>query len=151
VQRDRGASTDGPQRLQLREERLRVSKQQEQAGTVKLGTRITEHTETVDVPVREERVVIERTPGSGKVVAGGAELKEGQTIEVPVTRERVNVQKEAVVTEEVNVRKEATQRTEHVQDTVRKEELAVDDKGGLAAERGEATTKQERPGPGRKA
>jgi uncharacterized protein (TIGR02271 family) len=125
----------GARRLQLMEERLKVNKTPEQAGTVRLGKRITEHTETVNVPVREERVVIERTPGSGQAVAGGRELKEGETIEVPVTRERVEVTKEPVVAEEVNVRKEATERTEQAQETVRKEELDVQDQAGLVADR----------------
>ena len=122
---------EGARRLQLMEERLKVNKQREQAGTVRLGKRITEHTETVNVPVREERVVIERTPGSGQPAAG-RELREGETVEVPVTRERVEVTKQPVVAEEVNVRKETTERTHQAQETVRKEELAVDDRGGLA-------------------
>jgi len=117
------------QSVELREERLRVEKQPEQAGAVRLGKQVTEHTETVDVPVREERVVVERTPGGGQ--PAGREIgRDDQTIEVPVERERVNVEKEAVVAEEVNVRKEATERTEQVQETVRKEELEVDDQTG---------------------
>jgi uncharacterized protein (TIGR02271 family) len=128
---------EGARRLQLMEERLRVNKQQEAAGTVRLGKRITEHTETVNVPVREERVVIERTPGSGRTATDGTPLGEGETIEVPVMKERVEVTKEPVVTEEVSVRKEATERTEQAQQTVRKEELDVDDKSGLVRNTGE--------------
>jgi uncharacterized protein (TIGR02271 family) len=116
----------GAQRLQLMEERLNVDKQRYHAGEVKVGKRITEHTETVNVPVREERVIIERTTATGQVAAGDRELKEGETIEVPVMAERVNVTKEPVVTEQVNIRKEATERTETAQDTVRREELVVD-------------------------
>lgn len=119
------SGTEQPYRLQLREERLRVQKQQEQAGEVTLGKRVTEHTETVNVPLREERVVIERTPGSGQPVAG-ATLKDGETIEVPVMRETATTEKEAVVTEEVTARKEVTERQERVSDTVRKEELVVE-------------------------
>jgi uncharacterized protein (TIGR02271 family) len=133
-------SGEAAKRLQLMEERLKVNKQQEQAGTVRLGKRITEHTETVNVPVREERVIIERTPGNGQAAAEGRPLGEGETIEVPVTKERVEVTKEPVVSEEVTVRKEATERSEQAQETLRKEELDVDDKSGLARTDGGSAT-----------
>ena len=133
----------GAQRLQLLEERLRAVKQQEQAGAVRLGKRIIERQETVNVPVREERVVIERTPVSGQATPGEITARENETIEVPVMRERVQVEKEAVVTEEVNVRTEATERQEQIQETVRKEELVVEDEGGVVAERGGATEQYE--------
>jgi len=129
----------GAQRLQLMEERLRVQKQQEQAGAVRIGKRITERTETVNVPLREERVIIERTAASGRPVEGGVELKDGQTIEVPVMRETATANKEAVVTEEVHVRKEVTEREERVSDTVRKEELVVDGDQNLVSDGGRAT------------
>ena len=48
-------------------------------------------------------------------------------------RERAEVAKETVVTEEVNVRTEATEHEEQVQETLRKEELVVEDPAHLAA------------------
>ncbi len=123
----------GAQRLQLLEERLRAVTQQEQAGVVRLGKRIVERQETVSVPVREERVVIERTPVQGEA-RGGAITGQDETIDVPVMRERAAVEKETVVTEEVNVRTEATERQEQVHETVRSEELVVEDPAQLVAE-----------------
>lgn len=137
---------EGAQRLQLLEERLRVSKEAHQAGAVRLGKRITEHTETVHVPVREERVIIERQPGSGQVPAD-TELGVGETIEVPLTRERVVINKEPVVVEEIAVRKEAIEREEQVQETVRREELAVEDPTGRVVRNREGAPErgQDRP------
>ena len=132
---------EGAQRLQLLEERLRAVTQAEQAGAVRLGKRLVERQETLTVPVREERVVIERTPVSGEATPGEITERENETIDVPVMRERVQVEKEAVVTEEVNVRTEATERQEQVQETVRKEELVVEDEGGVVTDRG-GTTEQ---------
>ena len=126
---------EGAQRLQLLEERLRVEKERYQAGTVTIGKRITERTETLEVPVREERVVIERLPGSGQVLDRAAEPGE-EAIAIPVMKERVNVGKEAVVSEEVEVRKEIVEDREQVRETVRKEQLVVDDPAELAAEPG---------------
>jgi uncharacterized protein (TIGR02271 family) len=117
---------EGTQRLQLMEERLQATKQREQAGQVTLGKRITERQETVNVPLREERVVIERSPGSGQP-APGRELREGETVDVPVMKETAQVEKQPYVREEVGVRKEAVERTEQVQGTVRREELEVKD------------------------
>jgi uncharacterized protein (TIGR02271 family) len=119
-----------PGRLQLREERLRVGTEAEEVGAVRLGKRVVEHTETVSVPVTEERVIIERTPGTGE--ARGGEIRAtDETIEVPVMKERVAVDTETVVAEEVDVRKDVTERTERVQDTVRREELVVDGEGDI--------------------
>jgi uncharacterized protein (TIGR02271 family) len=84
--------------------------------------------------VREERVVIERTPGSGQP-AGGTQLREGETIDVPVMKERVKAEKEVVVADEVSVRKETTERTQPVQETLRREELTVDDPDHVVTDR----------------
>lgn len=125
---------EGAERLQLMEERLQVNKNQFEAGRVRLGKHIVERTETVNVPVREERVVIERTPGSGEVSYDGRNLDEGETIEVPVMREEVEVTKTPVVAEEVGLRKESRERSEQVQETLRREELDVEGDDSLMAE-----------------
>lgn len=119
------AAAEGGYHLTLREEHLNATTQRERAGEVQIGKRITEHTEAVDVPLQQERVVLERRPLEPR--ATDATIGENQTIEVPVQGERATVQKEQRVTEEVDVRKEAVQRTQQVQGTVRKEELTVDE------------------------
>jgi uncharacterized protein (TIGR02271 family) len=128
VERERLEDED-EETLRLREERLRVGKEREQAGEVRLGKQVVERTETAEVPLREERVVIERR-AVNKPADGDVDLRE-KTIEVPVERERAVVEKEAVVTEEVGVRKEAVERTQQVQGTVRKEELVVEGEGDV--------------------
>lgn len=133
-------SKEGAQRLQLLEEHLTANKERYQAGNVTLGKRVIERQETMEVPVTEERVVIERRPASD---ATSGEIGQDKTIEVPVERERVNVSKETTATEEVDVRKEAVQRNERVQGTVRKEELVVEDQGNLV-QGGNATTSGQR-------
>ena len=124
------AAADAGYRLQLREERLRVATERERAGEVQLGKRVVERTETAEVPLREERVVIERRPGSGEVV-GGEIIGEDESVAVDVTRERPVVEKEVVVAEEVDVRTETVQRTERVEATLRREELAVEEQGDV--------------------
>lgn len=134
-----GLGDTSPHQLQLRAERLRVEKQQEQAGAVRLSKRVVEHLEIVQVPLREERLLIECLPGSGRVFVGDRELQEGETMEVTIMRERIVVNKESVVSEEIRVRKETVERTEQVRETLREEQLTVNDPDGLVEERHGAT------------
>lgn len=125
---------EGARRLQLLEEKLRVSKQREQAGEVHIGKRLVSEQRSLSVPLRQERLVVERRPGGGQPAqsVGFGE----QTVAVPLTKETVDVAKETVVGETVTVRKETSERTQQVQETLRKEELDVQDSGDLALEHG---------------
>lgn len=120
-------------RLQLFEERLRVGTVAEQIGSVTVRKQVVEHTEQVEVTVREERLLINVVQGSGAVVVDGRELGEGEHLEITLTRERAVVTKEVIPVEEVSVRTETTARVERVEGVVRREELVVDDPQGLVA------------------
>jgi len=130
----RERAADGEHRLQLLEERLVPQVQPYEAGAVRLSKRVVTHTETLEVVLREEQLIIERLSGEGRVLIGDRELKEGETVEVTLRLERAAVTKEQVVGEEVRLRKEQVQRTERVQDTVRREELDVKDDQGLVSD-----------------
>jgi len=123
------ASTQGgEQRIQAREEEMRVRKQPVQAGEVEVRKEVhTEH-RTVEVPVTKEEVVIERRPVTGHQVASSAPAA-GEQIRIPVTEEQVHIEKQPVVKEEVVVGKRKVQDTEKVAGTVRKEEIKVEKKG----------------------
>lgn len=125
----------GEASLQLVEERLVPRTESYLAGGVRVSKQVVTRTETVTVPLQEERILIERLPGDGHVFLGERELQDGETVELITRQERVVVTKEQVVHEEVRVRTEQLQRTEQVSDTVRREELVVDDAGGNASER----------------
>lgn len=125
------AGEQGPYRLQLKEERLRVETAEEQAGSVRLTRRVVERIETIPVPVREERLIIEVVPGSGTVRIGDRTLSEGESIEVLLHEERVITSKEVIVSEDILIRKEIVEREERIQETLRREELVVDEAGQL--------------------
>lgn len=122
---------DLPYHVELREERLRVEKQPREAGALRISRRIVERTETVEVPVREEHLVIEPRPGHGRVRIGDRELREGESIELLLMREEIIITKEAIVTEDITIRKETVERTERVSGTVRKETLDVQREGDV--------------------
>jgi len=137
--RERAPELDaGGYRLELREERLRVEKEQIPGG-VTVSKRVLERVETVEVPLREERVVIERRTGGGEVVIDGRSLAEGESVEIVVYREEARVEKVVVVSEDVSVRKESLERTEQVTETLRREELEVEDSGHFLAGSGDTT------------
>jgi len=114
--------------IQLREERLKVNKTPVRAGEVRVGKRVVSERQTIDVPVEREEVVIERRAASRRAAEG--DIREEEVV-VPVREERVTVTKQPVVTEEVSVGKRKVRDTKHVAATVRKEELAVDEKGDV--------------------
>ncbi len=120
-------ATDGV--LQLSEESLAVGKRVVNRG----GTRIRRY--VVETPIEEsvnlhsEKVVLERHPVTdGRPVGDFSE----KTIEMTETAEEAVVSKTARVYEEVGLRKEATDRTETVRDTVRKEEVEIEQIPGTA-------------------
>jgi uncharacterized protein (TIGR02271 family) len=115
--------------VQAREEELRVHKTPVEKGEVKVRKDVhTEH-KTIDVPVTREEVVIEHRPASGKAAAG--DIGEGREIRIPVREEEVNVEKQAVVKEEVSVGKRRVKDTKRVDETLRKEDIKIDTEGDV--------------------
>jgi uncharacterized protein (TIGR02271 family) len=114
--------------VQAVEEKLDVHKTRSQ-GEVNVRKEVhTEH-KSIEVPVTREEVVIERRPASGTAPAAGAAGH--QEIRIPVMEEHVSVEKTPVVKEEVSVSKQKVQGTQHVSETLRKEEIKVDTKGDV--------------------
>jgi uncharacterized protein (TIGR02271 family) len=109
--------------LERREERLKVDKQTQQAGTVRVGKHVVEDEQSVDVPVTREEVTIERRAVDRP--ATEEDLREG-SVTVPVMEERVQAGKEARVVEELEIGKTAKTDTERVTDTVKREEFDVE-------------------------
>jgi uncharacterized protein (TIGR02271 family) len=84
------------------------------------------------VPVTREEVTIERHPVDRR--PSDSPIGEAETIRVPVREEQVVVDKQAVVYEEISVGKRDVQETQHVSDTVRREEAVIDKEGKVEIE-----------------
>jgi uncharacterized protein (TIGR02271 family) len=123
---DAAAIDDDGGRLERREERLTVDRETERAGEVHIGKHVEEEVQAVDVPVTREEVTIDRR--SVDRPATGEAFTE-DSIDVPVYEEHVETRKEARVVEELQVGKTAVTDTEHVEDTVRREEFDIDESG----------------------
>jgi uncharacterized protein (TIGR02271 family) len=119
--------TDEEIRIPVMEEELTATVREQEAGAVRIEKDVIEEERTLDVPVTEERLRVERRVVDRPVTAADADAFEETVIEVPLRSETVDVQKQARVAEEVVVSKEAEQRTERVAGTVRREEVIVDE------------------------
>jgi uncharacterized protein (TIGR02271 family) len=113
-------------RVPVHEEELTATTRPVEQGQVRIAKDVVAEERTLEVPVTEERVVVERRVVDRDAGADATAFQEG-TIEVPVRGEEVDVQKRVRVAEEIEVGKEAVQRTERVAGTVRHEEVRVED------------------------
>lgn len=125
-------SPEGAKRLELREEQLDVDTRQVQAGEVRVRKDVVTEQKNIEVPVTREEVVVERHPVAGRE-ASDASIGEGEEVRIPLMEEEVDVQKRAVVREEVSVGKRKVQETRTVSDSVRREEARIDADGEVAA------------------
>lgn len=113
-------------RVQLFGEVLRVHKERVNRGEVRLRKDVVTESQTVEVPITREELVLERVAVSGDVPASSANIGRGQEIRVPLTEDSVRVEKVPVVKEEVLVGKRDVADVARVGEDVRHEEIRVD-------------------------
>ena len=121
-------------RVPVHEEELTATTRERELGGVRVEKSVVAEERTLEVPVTEERLRVERRVVDRPAEAGDATAFQESTIEVAIRGEEVEVQKRARVVEEVEVAKEAVQRTERVAGTVRREQVRVEER--LDADRG---------------
>jgi uncharacterized protein (TIGR02271 family) len=133
AERNVDTGSQAERRLELRGELLRAVKQRVQTGEIRLRKDIVTENQTINVPVTREDVIVERVTAEQAGSRPGAvgPIGEGEEIRIPVSEERVTVTKEPVVTGEVRVQKRAVQDTQQVSDTVRHEEVRVENEGNV--------------------
>ncbi len=115
------AATDGM--MQLSEESLAVGKRVVNRGGTRIRRFVVETPVEESVSLHSEKVTLERHPVTdGRPVTDSFTDK---TVEMTESAEEAVVSKTARVYEEVGLHKKATDRTETIRDTVRKEEVEV--------------------------
>lgn len=134
------------EKIQLKEEKLDIDKNEVTTGEVEVRKEVIRDTETVEVPVEREEIVIERKPVSDDSSTASADSIDdtGETINIPVKEEQIEVNKRAVVNEEVEVRKEHHEETKQVSEEVAREELDVNTKGNARVD--DSRSSNDRPG-----
>jgi len=109
------------------EEQIRVGKREVESGGVRVQTRVEETPVNEQVNLRDERVTVERRPINQAVDPSVIDqVAQSGTIEVREHDEEAVVSKEARVVEEVVVGKQVEQRTETIQDSVRRTDVDVE-------------------------
>lgn len=131
-QQGSSGTTASGQAIPVIEEQLEVGKRAVQRGGVRIYRHITETPVQESVQLREERVTIERSAVDEPASAADIEAFKEGTIEVRETSEEPVVGKTARVVEEVRVGKEVSERTETIQDTVRRTDVEVEQLGAQA-------------------
>jgi uncharacterized protein (TIGR02271 family) len=111
----------------VREERIEAEKRARDAGEVTVGKRVVEQQQAFDVPVTHEEVEVTRRRVDRPAEADDKIVDDGETIRVPLRAEDVDVRKDTRVVEEVEVSKRPVTETKRVSETVRREEIDVDE------------------------
>jgi uncharacterized protein (TIGR02271 family) len=121
--------TDKDAGMTRSEEELRVDKEQQETGRVRLRKYVTTEQQQVTVPVQKETVRVEREPiteGNRAQATSGPEIKESEH-EIVTHEERPVVSKETVPKERVRLEKDVVTDEETVSGEVRKEQIEVED------------------------
>jgi uncharacterized protein (TIGR02271 family) len=119
-------TNDETGKIQIIEENLQVGKREVKTGGVRLRSRIVERPVEESLRLREERVTLERNTVDRPATAADLSNFQEKNIELVERAEVPVVSKEARVVEEVSLSKEVEERTETIQDTVRKTEVDVE-------------------------
>ena len=119
-------SLEGDEVIQAAEEQLVVGKREVGRGSVRVRSYVTERPVEEQVELSQERVTIERRPVNRALEPGEVAFQD-RTIEAVERGEEAVVSKTARVTEEIGIRKDIERETETVRDTVRKQEIEVED------------------------
>ena len=126
------------------EETLNVGTRRVAGETTRVRRLVVETPVEQDVALREERVVVERRRPTGAASSATQGILTETAIEMSDSFEVAEVWKSVRVTEEVVLRREVTERHETVRDTVRRDEVVVEQaRRRLPSARAEAAARHE--------
>jgi uncharacterized protein (TIGR02271 family) len=124
-------------RVPIVEERLRVGKRQIDLGEIRIQKTVDVVEETRQEPVRREDVQIDRVRVNRPVATPETPHEEDGWLIIPVMEEVLVVQRQLVVTEEIRIRKQPATEQREIRETVRREQVSIDDTRTPLPHRGE--------------
>jgi len=134
-----GTNVSGEQVIPVVEEELVVGKRQVDRGGVRIYSHMVERPVSENVTLHDERVVVDRRPADRAATAADFETGSG-VVELTATGEEAVVGKTSRVVEEVRVGKQGSERTEQINDTVRRTEVDVEQTRGTTGTTGVGNT-----------
>jgi len=136
-----GATTQsGEMSIPVVEEEIHVGKREVETGGVRVTANVEEVPVQEQVNLREEHVEVTRQPVNRPASESDFAAGNIGSVEIREHAEEAVVSKEARVVEEVQIHKEVAQRTETVQDTVRRTDVDVEETGGTMSSTGYTET-----------
>ncbi|HWX49476.1 MAG TPA: YsnF/AvaK domain-containing protein [Roseomonas sp.] len=123
---DRAGRTGSEDVIPVVEEQLHVGKRDMERGRVRVRSYIQEQPVSENVLLRQEHVNVERRTVDRPLTDADDAFRE-RSIEAVEHNEEAVVSKEARVVEEVTINKDVSQREETVRDTVRRQDVEVED------------------------
>ncbi|TXD35175.1 DUF2382 domain-containing protein [Lujinxingia vulgaris] len=123
-----GLTNAGPsgKKLQAAEEELKVGKREVETGGVRASTRVKETPVEENINLREEKVDVQRRKVD-RAVDSGDHIFEEESVEFTERHEEPVVSKETHVTEEVVINQEVEEHTETIRETVRSQEIDIEE------------------------
>jgi uncharacterized protein (TIGR02271 family) len=118
--------------LEVIEEDLEIGKETVERGRMRVYTEVTEQPVEENIALREETVRVQRRPVDRTIPADPTLFQE-KSVEVVERAEVAHVDKVARVVEEVVVGKDVNERVETVRDTVRRQDVQVEEVGGTGS------------------
>jgi len=116
----------GEARIPVIEEELQVGKRTVESGGVRVNTQVEQKPVNEQITTRHETVDVERRPVNRPITNSDVQNFQEGTFEVRERHEQPVVQKQARVVEEIGIKKNVEERTQHVQDTVRRTDVDVE-------------------------
>jgi uncharacterized protein (TIGR02271 family) len=123
----KSSTATGDEVIPIAAEQLRIGKREVDKGRVHIRSYVVETPVQEQVSLRDETVRVERRPVDRPVSAADEALFRERTIDAEERDEEAVVSKEARVKEELVVKKDIEERTQTVQDKVRRTEVEVED------------------------
>jgi uncharacterized protein (TIGR02271 family) len=105
-----------PERIELAEERLEISKRELERGRVVVRTRVETRDEIAEVALRQEDVTVDRVPRGVPVEVAPAVREEDGVLIVPVLEEQLVLTTRLILKEEIRITRRS--RTEVVREPV---------------------------------
>jgi uncharacterized protein (TIGR02271 family) len=125
--------TESERSIPVREEVLEARKQWVQIGEVVLRKEVVIEQKTITVPIRREKLIVERLSPSAQPVQKeetiDEALKDGGTLKIVLHEEQVRIEKYSVVKEEIIVSKKQIEESKQFSDTVKREVVHIEQVG----------------------
>lgn len=108
------------------EETLTVGARQVQTGGIRVQKTVSEREETINVPLMQESVTVERVPIGRIVEAAPPSRTEGDTLILSIVEEQIVVTKRLILQEEVRITTLRTEKPHEETVTLRREEIQIE-------------------------